>query len=175
MTSIPKKVQISRILEAVQGVQLTTTVLYDQFGFHTRQRVLTVLNRKVPMVTTIEMKQEQVRSNLEGGSYKNGMKIDQLVQLAERALQTACSVQLARAASWTVEPNSWMIEPYSCFVISTLRIRLSKDSSNLSLRAYRMNPFHNSCETQFRFSRYIYFLTIISFLKIDIFLRTFRH
>ncbi|KAF2577960.1 hypothetical protein F2Q68_00004607 [Brassica cretica] len=30
----------------------------------------------VPMVTTIEMKKEEVRSDLEGGTYEDGMKID---------------------------------------------------------------------------------------------------
>ncbi|KAF3513161.1 hypothetical protein F2Q69_00004444 [Brassica cretica] len=65
------------------------------------------------MVTPIEMKQEKVWSDLERGSCEDGMKADQLnqlavravsypVQLAERASWTARSVQIARSASWTV-------------------------------------------------------------------------
>ncbi|KAF2536293.1 hypothetical protein F2Q68_00021315 [Brassica cretica] len=60
MTSIPKKVQISHIVEAV----------------------------RVPTVTLIEMKQEQVRSNPDGGSYEDGTV-------------TARSFQLGGWPSWS--------------------------------------------------------------------------
>ena len=65
-TSITKKVQISRIVEVVQGVSLTVAILDDQLELHTRNEFLR---------TSIEMKQEQVRSDLEGGSYVDGTKI----------------------------------------------------------------------------------------------------
>ncbi|KAF2541147.1 hypothetical protein F2Q68_00031520 [Brassica cretica] len=42
---------------------------------------LRLLNRKVPTVTPIEMKQEQVRSNPKGGSCEDGMKTTQSFQL----------------------------------------------------------------------------------------------
>ena len=56
------------------------------------------------MVTTTEMKQEQVRSDLEGGSYEDEMKIDLLIQLAKRASWTACLFQLARSEGWMTCP-----------------------------------------------------------------------
>ncbi|KAF2549463.1 hypothetical protein F2Q70_00022296 [Brassica cretica] len=52
-------------------------------------------------MTPIEMKKEQVRSNLEGESYEDRMKAGWSIQLIERASWTARSVQLARSASWT--------------------------------------------------------------------------
>ncbi|KAF3564865.1 hypothetical protein DY000_02017071 [Brassica cretica] len=51
------------------------------------------------MVTPIEMKQEKVWSDFERGSCEDGMKADQLNQLAVRAV--SCPVQLAERASWT--------------------------------------------------------------------------
>ncbi|KAF3575246.1 hypothetical protein F2Q69_00058497 [Brassica cretica] len=50
------------------------------------------------------MKQEQVQSNPEGRSYEDGTKAGRLIQLAERASLMACSIQLARSASWSVNP-----------------------------------------------------------------------
>ena len=47
------------------------------------------------------------------------------VQLAHSASWMTCLVQLARSASWT-------IKPYSYFIVSMLRIRLSEDLSNFS-------------------------------------------
>ena len=45
---------------------------------------LRFLNRKVLMVTPIEMKQEQAQSNPEGESYEDRMKAGWLIQLAEQ-------------------------------------------------------------------------------------------
>ena len=122
------------------------------------------------------MKQEQFRSNPEGGSYEDGMKAGWLIQLAERASWTAHLVQLARSASWTARS----IQLARSASWTTRSIQLTRSASwtmGVSLSGVRclrscVNPFRNCYEAQFRLSRY--FLTIISFfLKRDIFLRNF--
>ena len=125
MRSIPKKVQISRIVEAVRGVKLTVAVLYDQFELHTRQQVIAVLNRKVPTVTLIEMKQEHVRSNPKGGSYEDGTVTTRSFQLSHPTNWTgparrmaelfACSIQLSHPPSWTGSVGGW--PSWSCLSI----------------------------------------------------------
>ncbi|KAF2569604.1 hypothetical protein F2Q70_00026166 [Brassica cretica] len=53
------------------------------------------------MVSPIETKQASVRSDHRRGSYENGMKAACSVQLAKWASWTACPVQLAKWTSWT--------------------------------------------------------------------------
>ena len=72
---------------------------------------LQFLNHKVPMVTPIEMKQEQVRSNPELGSCEDEMKTSRSFQLGhspnwtgparQMAELVACSIQLGHPSSWT--------------------------------------------------------------------------
>ena len=72
---------------------------------------LRFLNCKVPTMTLTEVKQEQVRSNPEGGSCKDGMKTTRSFQLghppnwtspARRMAElVACSVQLRHLPSWS--------------------------------------------------------------------------
>ncbi|KAF2530738.1 hypothetical protein F2Q70_00029519 [Brassica cretica] len=71
---------------------------------------LQFLNRKVPTVTPIETKQEQVRSNHRRGSYENGVK-------------AAWSVQLAHLTSW----SRWHWKAYSNLYI------LTKDGLNQTM------------------------------------------
>ncbi|KAF3532738.1 hypothetical protein DY000_02039783 [Brassica cretica] len=72
---------------------------------------LQFLNHKVPMVTPIEMKQEQVRSNPKLGSCEDEMKTSRSFQLGHSPNWTgparrmaelaACSIQLGHPSSWT--------------------------------------------------------------------------
>ena len=117
------------------------------------------LNRKVPAMTPIEMKQEQVRFNPEGRSYEDGTKAGLLIQLAKQASWTTWSIQLARSASWTVR-SVWMIGPYSCFVV---RDRLSKAWSNLSWRIIVWILFEVVTKLDLGSSTSLFFWIFISF------------
>ncbi|KAF2557268.1 hypothetical protein F2Q68_00016525 [Brassica cretica] len=107
------------------------------------------------------MKQEQVRSDIEGGIYKDGTKIDCSFGPTRRAGKLDYSFGPTRPfgdLDWSNSPSGrvelpvrsnsplrrvgrasslprWqagLIEPYARFIFSTPWIRLSRDSSNLS-------------------------------------------
>ena len=73
------------------------------------------LNRKVPAVTPIEMKQEPVRSNPEGGGELRGQDEDSMIVPArpsadlDMAELVACLVQLGHPPSCTGSAR-WMAE-----------------------------------------------------------------
>ena len=83
---------------------------------------LRFLNHKVPTVTPIEVKQEQVRFNPEGGSCENGMKIARSLQLGHplnwtssgngRAGRVFDPARMAELVAWSIQlghPPSWTV------------------------------------------------------------------
>uniref|UniRef100_M4FGN8 Uncharacterized protein n=1 Tax=Brassica campestris TaxID=3711 RepID=M4FGN8_BRACM len=89
-----------------------------------QQRVTAVLNRKVPSVTLIEMKQEHVRSNPEGGSYEDGTMTARSFQLGgwpnwSRVDPVRPSAELDWAdgqAGCVVDPARRMAELVACSI-----------------------------------------------------------